>query len=121
MRDTEELDALIYPVEFDTSHDQNTGSYPPSSGRYPRSQPDILGEILVGCLVAAAAAVVAMEVVGDDQAVAGAGQAGAVAETEVAVITSAVIAYLHDLADQTGARLYQAEAALRILPQRLPM
>src|SRR6267142_475202 len=28
LRDAEELDALIYPVEFDTSHDQGNGSYP---------------------------------------------------------------------------------------------
>jgi VWFA-related protein len=54
IRDAEELDALIYPVEFDTSSDPygggggGGGGYPRSSGRYPQSNADILSDILGG-------------------------------------------------------------------------
>src|ERR1041384_7733726 len=39
--DAQELDALIYPVQFDTSHDMNTGNFP-SGG----PQVDVWGQIL---------------------------------------------------------------------------
>jgi VWFA-related protein len=41
--DAQELDALIYPVQFDTSHDMNTGNFP-SGG----PQVDVWGQILGG-------------------------------------------------------------------------
>ena len=40
--DAEELDALIYPVQYDTSRDMNVGNYP------PMGQIDIFGQILGG-------------------------------------------------------------------------
>src|SRR5207248_2534244 len=55
MRDAEELDALIFPVQYDTYSDvsgTSGGSSWPSSGRYPSSSGnvviDILGSILGG-------------------------------------------------------------------------
>ncbi|HJU55131.1 MAG TPA: VWA domain-containing protein [Pyrinomonadaceae bacterium] len=52
IRDAEELDALIYPVQYDTSQDViGSGGgggypYPPTQRRYPRSSTDVWGEIL---------------------------------------------------------------------------
>src|SRR5688572_27626707 len=43
MLDAQELDALIYPVQYDTSADMNVGNYPQGSG-----QVDVLGQILGG-------------------------------------------------------------------------
>lgn len=43
MMDAQELDALIYPVQYDTSADMNVGNYPQGSG-----QVDVLGQILGG-------------------------------------------------------------------------
>ncbi|HZI49127.1 MAG TPA: VWA domain-containing protein, partial [Pyrinomonadaceae bacterium] len=42
--DAQELDALIYPVDFDTSRDMNTMGYPPPMGR----PGDVWGQILGG-------------------------------------------------------------------------
>ena len=51
VRDAEELDALIYPVQYDTYVDQGGGgSGWPGSGRRPNSNGDILGQILGGIL-----------------------------------------------------------------------
>src|SRR5258708_3274494 len=44
LRDAEELDALVYPVQFDTYSDANGSA--PSSGRYPQSGSDVFAEIL---------------------------------------------------------------------------
>ncbi len=41
--DAQELDALIYTVQYDTSHDMNTQNYPPMGGSI-----DIFGQILGG-------------------------------------------------------------------------
>ncbi len=56
VRDAEELDALIYPVQYDTSQDVlGSGGgggggggypYPPTQRRYPRSSTDVWGDIL---------------------------------------------------------------------------
>src|SRR4030095_15507633 len=46
VRDAEELDALIYPVQFDTYGDMKTGVPRPGSPRMPSSRPTILGTIL---------------------------------------------------------------------------
>ena len=51
VQDAEELDALIYPVQYDTYQDQGGGgggSGWPGSGRWPNSNVDILGQILGG-------------------------------------------------------------------------
>ena len=41
--DAQELDALIYPVQYDTSRDMNAGNFPPMGGPV-----DIWGQILGG-------------------------------------------------------------------------
>src|SRR4030095_11228791 len=52
VRDAEELDALIYPVQYNTYMDQGGwgrgGSGWPGSGRWPNANADILGQILGG-------------------------------------------------------------------------
>ena len=53
MRDAEELDALIFPVQYDTYSDvggTNGGSSWPSSGRYPSSSGNVVIDILGGIL-----------------------------------------------------------------------
>lgn len=56
VRDAEELDALIYPVQYDTFDDMGGGGGGggggnwPSQRRYPRSGTDIWGDILGGIL-----------------------------------------------------------------------
>ncbi len=49
IRDAEELDALLYPVQFDTYGNMNVASWP-SSGRVPSSRSIILGNILGGII-----------------------------------------------------------------------
>lgn len=49
VRDSEELDALIYPVQFDTYGDMNMGGpWPGLPRRFPSSRPSILGRIILG-------------------------------------------------------------------------
>src|SRR5712691_985134 len=49
VRDAEELDALIYPVQYDTYMDASAGgSNWPGAGRWPNSNGDIWGQILGG-------------------------------------------------------------------------
>jgi len=55
VRESEEADAMIYTIRYDTSRDMNptygrgpTGGYPPSSGRSRPNWADILGSIVVG-------------------------------------------------------------------------
>jgi VWFA-related protein len=110
LRDTEELDALIYPVEFDTSHDQNTGSYPPSSGRYPRSQPDILGEIFGGIFGGSSGGGGRNGGGGRRSGGGGGWPGGRGGGNGGRGDYERGDRYLHDLADQTGARLYQADS-----------
>ena len=43
--DAQELDALIYPVQYDTSRDMNVGNFP---SRYPTGSGDVWGQILGG-------------------------------------------------------------------------
>src|SRR6267378_4202861 len=99
VRDAEELDALVYPVQFDTYSDA-TGSAP-SSGRYPQSGSDVFAEILG-------------EIFGGNSGRNGGGRHGggwpgggangSRGDYEIAD------RYLHQLADTTGARLYQADS-----------
>ncbi|HEV7682292.1 MAG TPA: VWA domain-containing protein [Pyrinomonadaceae bacterium] len=114
IRDAEELDALIYPVQYDTYEDQGGGGGrgggggPPNSGRWPNSNSDVLGQILGGIFRKG----------GGRRGGGGGGRGGggrgggggggngnSQREYEVAN------RYLHDLADRTGARSYQGDSA----------
>ncbi|MDT4895445.1 MAG: hypothetical protein QOH25_522 [Acidobacteriota bacterium] len=108
IRDAEELDALIYPVQYDTYSDVNAGGGSgggtswPSSRRYPRSATDILGDILGGVM-------------------SGGGRGGRGGGNRGPVIFGGgntggspeeyrrASAYLNDLAYKTGARLFRAD------------
>jgi Ca-activated chloride channel family protein len=95
VRDAEELDALIYPVQYDTYVDQNGGvSGWPGSGRWPNSNGDILGQILGGVFGRG----------GGRRSGGGGGVGTSRREYELAN------RYLHELAERTGARNYQADS-----------
>jgi Ca-activated chloride channel family protein len=95
VRDAEELDALIYPVQYDTYVDQGGGgSGWPGSGRWPNSTGNILGDILGGVFRK-----------GGGGGSGGGGGAGT-SRREYDVANR----YLHELADRTGARGYQADS-----------
>jgi len=93
LRDAEELDALIYPVQYDTYQDMGGGGgWPggggggwPGSGRWPSSPADILGQILGG------------------RNRGGGGVGNSRREYDLAN------RYLHELAQRTGARSYEAD------------
>jgi Ca-activated chloride channel family protein len=94
LRDAEELDALVYPVQYDTYADQGGGggmSYP-GSGRWPSSNSDILGQILGGILR------------GSGRRHGGGGIGTSRGDYDRAD------RYLRELADRTGARKYQADS-----------
>ena len=103
MRDAEELDALIYPVQYDTYNDvagPGGGSWP-SSGRYPRGGSgsiviDILGGILGGGRGGG----------GYGRGGGGGGGNGPGMSRDDYMRADA---YLHDLAYKTGGRVFQAE------------
>ncbi|HKC64119.1 MAG TPA: VWA domain-containing protein [Pyrinomonadaceae bacterium] len=103
MRDAEELDALIYPVQYDTYNDvagAGGGSWP-SSGRYPQGGSgsvviDILGGILGG----------------GRHGGGGYGRGGGGGNNGPGMSREdyrRADAYLHDLAYKTGGRVFQAE------------
>jgi VWFA-related protein len=96
VRDAEELDALIYPVQYDTFMDMSRGGGGgwPGGGRMPSSPIDILGQILGGGRRGGG---------GGWPGSRGGGPGTSRQEYEVAN------RYLHDLADKTGARLYEAD------------
>ncbi|HEY0386482.1 MAG TPA: VWA domain-containing protein, partial [Pyrinomonadaceae bacterium] len=103
IRDAEELDALIYPVQYDTYIDNNNGGGGGSTwpGQYPmprrrRSSGGILADILGGVLGGGT-------VIGG-----GTGGGGGGVGTSRGDYMRAD-SYLHDLADKTGARLYRAD------------
>ena len=104
VRDAEELDALIYPVQYDTYNDMNNGGgggggvYWPSRRRTPRSSTDILGDILGGIITGR----------GNNRR-GGGGGGGRTAGTSPDDYRRAD-AYLNDLAYKTGARLYRADS-----------
>jgi VWFA-related protein len=109
IRDAEELDALIYPVQYDTYTDMNSGGGGggggnwPSQRRYPRSGTDILGDILGGIMNG------------------GGGRRGGGGRNRGPVVWGGgtngtspedyrrADAYLNDLAYKTGARLFRAD------------
>jgi VWFA-related protein len=89
IRDAEELDALIYPVQYDTYMDMGGGgSGWPGAGRWPSSPVDILGQIL-----------------GRRNRGRGSGGAGT-SKREYDIANR----YLHELAERTGARNYQGDS-----------
>lgn len=101
VRDAEELDALIYPVQYDTYMDMsgsngggNGGGGWPGSGRVPSSPVGVLIQILGG-----------INRGGRGPINTGSGGPGTSRhEYEIAN------RYLHELADKTGARSYQADS-----------
>jgi VWFA-related protein len=100
IRDAEELDALIYPVQYDTYTDQGGGggggSGWPGSGRWPNSNGDVLGQILGGIFRKG----------GGGGRHRGGGGGGGTSRREYDVANR----YLHELAERTGARNYQGDS-----------
>ena len=97
VRDAEELDALIYPVQFDTYMDMsggNGGGGWPGSGRMPSSPVGVLIQILGGINR------------GGRGPINGGGGSPGTSRHDYEVANR----YLHDLADKTGARSYQADS-----------
>jgi VWFA-related protein len=85
--DAQELDALIYPVRYDTAQDMNVGNYPPIQ------QPvDIFGQILGG-------------IFGGGRRRGGGGGRGTARDDY-----NRAGRYLMDLADSTGGREYRADS-----------
>ena len=98
VRDAEELDALIYPVQYDTYQDQGGGgggSGWPGSGRWPNSNGDVLGQILGGVFGGRRGG----------HSGGGGGVGSSRREYEIAN------RYLHDLAEKTGGRSYQGDSS----------
>lgn len=98
VRDAEELDALVYPVQYDTYMDMSRGGGGggwPGGGRMPTSPIDILGQILGGGNRRGGG--------GGWPGNRGGGPGTSRQEYDIAN------RYLHDLADKTGARLYEAD------------
>jgi Ca-activated chloride channel family protein len=96
VRDAEELDALIYPVQYDTYMDMsggNGGGGWPGSSRVPSSSVGVLIQILGG-----------INRGGRGPIRGGGGPGTSRHDYEIAN------RYLHDLADKTGARSYQADS-----------
>jgi VWFA-related protein len=101
IRDAEELDALIYPVQYNTYMDQGGGGsgWPGSGGRWPNSNSDVLGQILGG-------------VFGRGGGRGGGGRRGGGGGGAGSSRRDYEIAnrYLRDLAERTGARNYEADS-----------
>mgnify|MGYP003292513080 CR=1 FL=1 len=104
VQDAEELDALIYPVQYDTYEDQGGGgggSGWPGSGRWPNSNVDILGQILGG-------------VFGGGRGGRGGGipphrsRRGIGSSRREYELANR---YLHELAEKTGGRSYQGDSS----------
>src|ERR1043166_7769114 len=98
IRDAEELDALIYPVQYNTYEDQNGGgSGWPGARLQPNSSGDVMADILGGILRR-----------GRRHGNRGGGGGGGVGSSEREY--EIADRYLHDLADRTGARAYEADS-----------
>ena len=99
VQDAEELDALIYPVQYDTNDSFGGGGGGggwPSSGRWPNSNADILGQILGG-------------VFGGGRSGGGGGRGGRGGGSHRGDFDLAS-RYLSELAEKTGARNYRADS-----------
>jgi VWFA-related protein len=88
LRDVEELDALVYPVQYDTYSDMGGGG---GGGGWPQNG-DILGQIFGG-------------IFGGKGGGHGGGGSGTSRHDY-----SLASRYLHDLADKTGARSFEADS-----------
>ena len=99
IRDAEELDALVYTVQYDTYMDQGGGggSGWPGAGRWPNSNADILGQILGGVFGRGGGR-------GGRGGHGGGGVGNSRRDYEVAN------RYLHELSERTGARNYQGDS-----------
>ena len=95
VRDAEEADALIYPVQYDTYSDVNSGgSTWPGTRRVPTSPADILIQILGG--------------MGGGRVGRGGRSGGGVGSSRTDY--EQANRYLRDLAERTGARQFQADS-----------
>ena len=95
VRDAEEVDALIYPVQYDTYSDVNSGgSTWPGTRRVPTSPADILIQILGG--------------MGGGRVGRGGRSGGGVGSSRTDY--EQANRYLRDLAERTGARQFQADS-----------
>lgn len=105
IRDAEELDALIFPIQYDTYSDvggANGGSWP-SQGRYPSSSGSVVIDILGGILGSGRRGGYGR---GGGGGPYGGGNSAPGSSREDYKRAND---YLHDLAYKTGARVYQAE------------
>lgn len=97
VRDAEELDALVYPVQYDTYIDAGRGGggsgWPGSSRRMPSSPADVLIQILGGI---------------NRGSRGGGGSSGGVGTSKSDY--DLANRYLHELAERTGARNYEADS-----------
>jgi VWFA-related protein len=98
VRDAEELDALIYPVQYDTYSDVGGGGAWPGSSRMPSSPVDILGQILGGMSRGGR---------GGGRGGRGGGPGGPGSSRDDYEVANR---YLHELSERTGARTYQADS-----------
>lgn len=98
LRDAEELDALVYTVQYDTYMDQGGGGGSlPGAGRWPNSNADILGQILGGVFGRGGG-------MGRGGGRRGGGIGNSRREYDIAN------RYLHDLPERTGARNYRGDS-----------
>jgi Ca-activated chloride channel family protein len=107
IRDAEELDALIYPVQYDTTDQAGGGGGGrgwPGSGRWPNSSSDVLGQILGGVFRKGGGHHGRR---GGGSGGGGNGGGGGTSGREYDVANR----YLHELADRTGGRSYQGDSA----------
>ena len=105
LRDAEELDALIYPVQYDTYADMGGGggggSTWPGSSRTPDSAIDILIQILGGAVKG-----------GNNKSGGGSGGSGGPGTSRGDY--DIANRYLNDISQATGARKYQADSIQNI-------
>ncbi len=111
VRDAEELDALIFPVQYDTYSQYSGGNGGGGGGGWPGSNRrqsgkvwvDILGGILTGGRNGGT--------IGNGRRGGGGGGGGAGTSRNEYELGDR---YLHELADTTGARLYQADTTANL-------
>ena len=101
IRDAEELDALVYTVQYDTYMDQGGGGGGggggwPGGGRWPNSNADILGQILGGVFRRGGGS--------GGRRGGGGGVGNSRRDYDLAN------RYLHELSERTGARNYQGDS-----------
>ena len=97
VRDAEELDALVYPVQYDTYVDQGGGGGGGSWPRSRRSNSDLLGQILGGILRG-----------GSSRGGGGGGGGGGIGNTRQDY--DLADRYLNEMSQRTGARKYHADS-----------